>query len=141
MLGHSWHRVYGPQPNGLRCHLRWCHTHPRWHRLSVSHHLAGQQLCTSRPYSWQASLLGGESLLTPLPTKLPPLAVKALRSTGDRGPEDREMVADLPVAPGECKRRQVGRRLVWRAIFPQGQHQMFPKLPHLKVLRLNGMVE
>ena len=140
MLGHSWRRVYGLQPNGLKCHLRWHRALPRWHCLFVSHHLARQQLHTSRRYSRQASLLGRESLLTPPLTKLPPLAVKALRTMGDRGPEDGETVADLPVTPGERKRRQVGRHLVWRVIFPQGQHQTFPKLQHLKVLHLNGAV-
>ena len=59
---------------------------------------------------------------------------------GHREPEDGETVANLPVAPGECKSRQVGRRLIWRVIFPQRQHQTFPKLHHLKVLCLNRAV-
>ena len=132
--------VYGPQPNELRCHLRQHCALPRWHHLSISHHLARQQLHTSRQYSREASLLGRESLSTPPPTKLPLLAVKALRTVEDRGPEYEEMVANLPVTPGERKRRQVGRHLIWRVIFPQGKHQTFPKLQHLKVLCLNGAV-
>ena len=79
-LGHSWHRVHGLWPNRLRCHPCQHHTLLRWHRLSVSHHLASQQLCTSRQYSCQASLLGGESLLTPPLIKLPP--------TGGQSSED-----------------------------------------------------
>ena len=83
---------------------------------------------------------GRESLLTPPSIKLPPLAIKALRTTGDRGLEGGEMVADLPVAPGEYKRRQVGRCLIRRVISPPGQHQTFPPLQHLKVPRLSGAV-
>ena len=54
--------------------------------------------------------------------------------------EGEETVADLPVAPGECKRRQVGRCLVRRVISPPGQHQTFPQLQHLKVPCLSGAV-
>ena len=53
-------RVYGLQPNGLRCYLHQCHTLPRWHCLSISHHLTRQLLHISRQYSCQASLPGGE---------------------------------------------------------------------------------
>ena len=72
--------------------------------------------------------------------KLPPLVVKALRTTGDRGLEGGEMVANLPVTPGECKRRQVGRHLIRRVISPPGQHQTFPQPQHLKVPCLSGAV-
>ena len=85
MLGHSWHRVHGLWPNGLRHHPCKCRALIRWHRLSISHHLAGQQLRTNRRYSHQASLPGGESLLTPLLIRIPPLVVKAWRTVGDRG--------------------------------------------------------
>ena len=137
MLGHSWCRVSGLQPNGLRCHLRQCHALLRWHHLSVSHHLASQQLHTSRRYSHQASLPGGESLSTPLPTKLPPPVVKVLRATGDRVLEVGKTVADLPVTPGERKRsppsrRQVGRHLIRRVISPLGYLPTFPQLQHPK---------
>ena len=140
---HTWAQMaqgHGLRPNGLRHHPHQCCTLLRWHHLSVSHHLAGQQLCTSRWYSHQANLPGGESLSTLLSIKLPPLVVKALRTTGDRGLEGREMVADLPVTPGEYKRRQVGRRLIRRVISPPGQHQMFLQLQHLKVPCLSGAV-
>ena len=139
-LGHSWRRVQGVWPNGLRCHPRQRRTLLRWHRLSISHHLAGQQLCTNRRYSCQASLLGGESLLTPLLIKLPPLGVKARRTAGDRGLGGGETVADLPVTPGECKRRQVCSCLIRRVISFPGQHQMFPQPQHLKVPCLSRVV-
>ena len=76
--------VQGPraQPNRLRHCPHQCCALLRWHRLSISHHLAGQQLRTNRQYSCQANLLGGESLLTPPLIKLPPLVVIALRTTG-----------------------------------------------------------
>ena len=68
------------------------------------------------------------------------LVVKAWRTMGDRGLEGRETVADLPVTPGECKRRQVGRRLIRRVISLPGQHQMFPQPQHLKVPHLSWAV-
>ena len=141
MLGHSWHRVQGVWPNGLRHCPCQCCARLRWHRPSISHHLAGQQLRTNKWYSHQASPLGGESLLTHPPIKLPPLVVKAQRTMGDRGLEGGEMVAYLPVTPGKCKRRQVGRHLVRRVISPLGQHQMFPQPQHGKVTRLSGAVK
>ena len=106
MLGCSWCRVQGLQHSRLRCHLHWCCVLLRWHHLSVSHHPAAQQLRTSRRYHCQASLPGGESLSTPLPTKLPPPVVKALRATGDRvlevlgmiWDENRTQVVDLASA-------------------------------------------
>ena len=66
--------------------------------------------------------------------------VKALRTAGDRGLEGGETVADLPVAPGECKRIQVGRHLVTRVVSPPGQHQTFPQPQHLKVPHLSRAV-
>ena len=72
--------------------------------------------------------------------KTPPLAVKARRTVGDRGLEGREMVANLPVTPGECKRRQVGRRLIRRVISPPGQHQTFPQPQHLREPCLSQVV-
>ena len=89
-LGHSWHRVQGVWPNRLRHSPPQCCTSLRWHRLSISHHLASWQLRTSRQYSCQASPLEGESLLTTPSVKLPPLAVKARRTVGDRGLGGRE---------------------------------------------------
>ena len=139
-LRHSWCRVQGVQPNGLRHCSRWCCTLLRWHRLSISHHLVGRQRCSSRQYSRQASPPGGESLSTPPSIKLPPLVVKAQRTVGERGLEGGETVADLPVTPGECKRRQIGRCLVRRVISPLGQHQTFPQPQHLKVHRLSWAV-
>ena len=72
--------------------------------------------------------------------KTAPAGGQTLRTAGDRGLEGREMVANLPITPGECKRRQVGRRLVRRVISPSGQHQMFPQPQHLKVARLSRAV-
>ena len=140
MLRHSWHRAQGVWPNRLRCYPRRCCAHLRWHHLSISHHLASHQLRTNRQYSHQASPLGGESLLTPPSIKLPPLVVKARRTVGDRGLEGGEMVANLPVAPRECNRRQVGRHLIRRVISPPGQHQMFPQPQHLREPRLSQAV-
>ena len=140
MLGHSWCWVHRLWPNGFRHHPHQCCTCLRWHRLSGSHHLASWQLHTSRQYSCQASPPGEKSLLTPPLIKLPPLVVKAWRTTGDRGLGGGEMVANLPVTPGECKRRQLGRRLIRRVISPLGQQQMFPQPQHLKVPRLSRVV-
>ena len=125
MLGHSWHCICKLWPNGLRCHLCQCHALLRWHHLCVSCHPAGQQLHTNRQYNHQASLPGGESLLTPRSTKLPPLVIKVPRTAGDRGLEVGKVVVNLPVTPGECKRgppsrRQGGRRLIRRVISPPG---------------------
>ena len=126
-------------PRGLaqwaQTHPHRHHTHLRWHHLSISHHLASHQLHTNRRYSCQASPLGGESLSTP-----PSIKLKAWRTAGDRGLESGEMVADLPVTPGECKRRQVGRCLVRRVISPLGQHQTFPQPQHLREPRLSRAV-
>ena len=134
--------VQGPRglAQGLRCRPHQHCAHLRWHCLSVSHHLASHQLRTNRRYSRQASPLGGESLSTPPWIKLPPLVVKAWRTMGDRGLEGGEMVANLPVTPGECKRRQVGRCLVRKVISPPGQHQMFPQPQHLREPRLSRVV-
>ena len=76
----------------------------RWHCLSVSHHLGGLQLRTSRRYSHQASPPGGESLLTPPQIKLPSLAVQVHRTVGDLQLEGRETVANLSVAPGGARK-------------------------------------
>ena len=72
--------------------------------------------------------------------KTPPSVVKAQRTMGDRGLGGGEMVADLPVTPGECKRRQLSRHLIRWVISPLGQHQTFPQPQHLKVPRLSWAV-
>ena len=82
-LGHSWHRVQGVWSTLLRHSPRQCRTPLRWHHLSISHHLGGLQLHTSRQYSRQASPLGGESLLTPPQARLPPWAVQVHRTARD----------------------------------------------------------
>ena len=72
--------------------------------------------------------------------KTAPAGSQSSEDYGDRGLEGREMVANLPVTPGEYKRRRVGRRLVRRVISPPGQHQTFPQPQHLKIPRLSRAV-
>ena len=117
----------------------WCHAHHRWCHLSVSNGLAGCQLRTNRQCSCQASPPGGESHLTPPWIKLPPLPVKAQKTTGGRGLGSGEMMANPPVTLG-CKKRQGGSCLVRRVISPPGQHQMFPQPQHLREPRLSWVV-
>ena len=86
------------QPQQCRAPLRWCH-------LSISHHLGGLQLSTSRWYSHFARPPGGESRSTPSQIKLPPWAVPVHRTMGDLQLEGGETVADPSVTPGGCRRR------------------------------------
>ena len=104
-LGYSSHRVQGVWSNGLRHSPHQCCAPLRWCHLSVSHHLGGQQCHTSRWYSHQASALGGESLPTPPQIKLPPLVAQVHRTMEDLQLEGGEMVADLSITPGGCRRR------------------------------------
>ena len=104
---------------------RWHCTPLRWCCLSISHHLGGLQLSTSRQYSHLTRSLGGESRLTPPQIKLPSRAVPVHRTVGDLQLEGREMVADPSVAPGGCRRRRVCSHCVRRAICPPGQCQVF----------------
>ena len=79
MLGCNGCWAHGLQHNWPRHHLHQCCTPPRWHRFSGSHHLAGLPPHISRRCSRQESPLGGESLLSPSLTQLPPLVVKHQR--------------------------------------------------------------
>ena len=104
-LGHSSSSVQGVCPNLLR-HSPWWHCTPlRWCRLSVNHHLGGLQLSASRRYSHLASPPGGESRSIPPQIKLPPWVVQVHRTMGDLQLEGGEMVGDLSVTPGGCRRR------------------------------------
>ena len=98
----------------------------------------------STPYQQAVQLPGKSSgrgvSLTPPWIKLPLLAAKTWRTMVDRGLGGGEMVADLPVTPGECKRRQVGRCLVRRVMSPPGQHQTFPQPQHRREPHLSQAV-
>ena len=139
-LGHSLHSVQGVWPNLLRHSPRQCHTPLRWCHLSISHHLGGLQLSTSRWYSRLASPPGGESCSTPPQIKLPPWVFQVHRTVGDLQLEGGEMVVDPSVAPGGCRRRQVCSHCVRRVISPLGQCQVFHHQQHLKEPRLSREV-
>ena len=72
--------------------------------------------------------------------KTPPTGGQSLEDCGRQRTRGRETVANLPVAPGECKRRRVCSHLIRRAISPPGQHQTFPQPQHLKVPCLSWAV-
>ena len=139
-LGRSWRSVQGVWSNLLRHSPRQCHAPLRWHRLSISHHLGGQLLSTSRQYSRLVSPPGGELRLTPPQIKLPLRVVQVHRTMGDLQQEGGEMVVDPSVAPGRCRRRQVCSCHVRRAICPPGQHQVFHHQQHLKEPHLSREV-
>ena len=131
-------------PSGLAQWARhsphWHCTHPKWHRLSTNHYLGGQQHCTNRWYNCQGSPQGGELLWTPPQIKLPLWVAQVHRTVGDLQLEGGEMVADLSVAPGGCRRRLVCSHCVRRAICPPGQRQVFHHQWHLKGPCLSGEV-
>ena len=95
-------------------------------------HPSGGAPCTSRQYSCQAGPSAGESLPTPLQIKLPPWVAQVHRTMGDLQLEGGEMVADLSVTLGGCRRRQVCSHCVRRAICPPDQRQVFHHQQHLK---------
>ena len=110
----------------------WYHAPLRWCHLSVSHHLGGRLLSTSRRYSRLARPPGGESRSTPSTDKTAPVGGP---SSQDRGrPTTREWGdGGRSVShPRGCRRRQVRSRHVRRAICPLGQCQVFHHQRHLK---------
>ena len=72
--------------------------------------------------------------------KTSPTGGQSLEDCGRQRTRGGETVADLPVTPGECKRRQVCSRLIRRMISPPGQPKTFPQPQHLKVPRLSRAV-
>ena len=131
-LSRSSRSVQGVWSNLLRHSPRQCHTPLRWHCLSISHHLGGWLLSTSRQYSRLVSPPGGELCSTPPQIKLPPWVVQVHRTMGDLQQEGGEMVADPSVTPGGCRRRQVCSHHIRRVICPPGQCQVFHHQQHLK---------
>ena len=136
----SSHSDQGVWSNLLRHSPRQCHAPLRWHHLSISHHLGGQLLSTSRWYSHLARPPEGESHLTPPQIKLPLLVVQVHRTMGDLQLEGGEMVVDPSVTPGGCRRRQVHSHRIRRAICPLGQCQVFHHQRHLKEAHLSREV-
>ena len=139
-LGHSSCSVQGVWSNLLRHSPRQCHAPLRWCHLSISHHLGGRLLSTSRWYSCLVSPPGGELRSTPPQIKLPPWVVQVHRTEGDLQQEGRETVANLSVTPGGCRRRRVHSHCIRRAICPLGQCQVFHHQRHLKEPRLSREV-
>ena len=139
-LGCSSCSVQGVWSNLLRHSPQWCHVPLRWCCLSSSHHLGGQLLSTSRRYSRLTRPPGGESRSTPPQIKLPPWAFQVHRTMGDLQLEGGEMVADLSVTPGWCRRRQVHSHHIRRAICPPGQCHVFHHQRHLKEPHLSQEV-
>ena len=118
MLGHRWRSIQVAWPNGLRhrpCRHCVC---PKWCLLSVNHYQGGWQRCTSRRYNHQRSPQGGE--LLPIPPQIKPLpwAMQVHRTMEDLTRKGGEVAADLSVAQGVCRRRQVHSHHVRRVICP-----------------------
>ena len=68
----------------------------------------------------------------PSTDKTAPVVAQVHRTVGDLQLEGREMVADLSITPGGCRRRQVCSCHIRRVICPPGQCQVFHHQQHLK---------